>query len=78
MLFRSPDQRGIHDVNRSFAFRSNPQFIFHDSPGFEAGGEEELKAVQEFIMDRAKAHELDEQLHAIWYVSFSTTDLLSQ
>ncbi|KAG6914864.1 hypothetical protein DXG01_014858, partial [Tephrocybe rancida] len=27
----------------------NPKFIFHDSPGFEAGDEAQLKTVQEFI-----------------------------
>jgi len=35
---------GIQDVRRSFTFKSNPGFIFHGSPGLEAGGEEELKA----------------------------------
>ena len=32
-------QRGIHDINRPFAFKSSPGFIFHDSPGFETGDE---------------------------------------
>ncbi|KAG6906700.1 hypothetical protein DXG01_012546, partial [Tephrocybe rancida] len=41
--------RGIHDINRPFSFASNPKFIFHDSPGFEAGDEAQLKTVQEFI-----------------------------
>ncbi|PPQ73878.1 hypothetical protein CVT26_011741 [Gymnopilus dilepis] len=59
--------RGVHDVNRPFVFDSNPKFIFHDSPGFEAGGEEELNAVQRFIADRAKAYDVNEQLHAIWF-----------
>ena len=60
------DQRGDHDINRAFVFRSNEQFIFHDSPGFEAGDEAQLKKVQSFIDKRAKATEVDEQLHAIW------------
>ena len=30
-------QRGTHDINRPFVFKSNPNFIFHDSPGFETG-----------------------------------------
>ncbi|KAG6879100.1 hypothetical protein C0992_005183 [Termitomyces sp. T32_za158] len=50
--------RGIHDINRPFVFRSNPQYIFHDSPGFEAGDESQLKKVQEFIKERAKAKEV--------------------
>ncbi|KAG5729610.1 hypothetical protein E4T56_gene18836 [Termitomyces sp. T112] len=59
--------RGIHDIDRPFVFRSNPQFIFHDSPGFEAGDERQLEKVQEFIKSRAKVKEVNEQLHAIWF-----------
>ncbi|KAG6914450.1 hypothetical protein DXG01_017183, partial [Tephrocybe rancida] len=59
--------RGIHDINRPFSFDSNPKFIFHDSPGFEAGDEAQLKTVQEFIKKRAKATEVHDQLHAIWF-----------
>ncbi len=64
-------KRGIHDINRPFAFASNPQFIFHDSPGFEAGDETQLKAVQKFIEERARSTEVNNQLHAIWSLSLS-------
>ena len=47
-------------------FRSNPQFIFDDSQGFECGSVDELKTVQEFIKKRASGRTLAEQLHAIW------------
>ncbi|KAH9061743.1 hypothetical protein EDB83DRAFT_2315529 [Lactarius deliciosus] len=60
-------ERGIHDIDRPFAFTSNPQFIFHDSPGFETGDESQLKKVQSFIEKRAKSTEVDDQLHAIWF-----------
>ena len=50
-------------------FDTNPGFIFHDSRGFEAGGDRELKLVQEFIAQRSKAKNVNEQLHAIWCVS---------
>ncbi|KIM38961.1 hypothetical protein M413DRAFT_29553 [Hebeloma cylindrosporum] len=60
-------QRGEHDVNVSFSFTSNPGFIFHDSPGFEAGGEEELQNVLSFIQKKAKAREVKDQIHAIWF-----------
>ncbi|TFK69254.1 hypothetical protein BDN72DRAFT_768221 [Pluteus cervinus] len=62
------DQRGVHDIRRAFTFASNPGFLFHDSAGFEAGGEKELKDVQAFIAERAKANEVEDQLHAIWSV----------
>jgi len=51
-----------------FAFKSNPEFLFHDSPGFESGDERQLKDVQDFIAMHAKATEVEDQLHAIWPV----------
>ena len=62
-------QRGIHDINRPFAFKSNPGFVFHDSPGFEAGDEKQLQDVLSFMKMKAKSNEVDDQLHAIWSVS---------
>jgi hypothetical protein len=47
-------------------FKSNPGFIFHDSRGFEAGGESEFNKVKVFIADRSKGIKLKDQLHAIW------------
>ncbi|GJJ11620.1 hypothetical protein Clacol_005856 [Clathrus columnatus] len=61
------DGRGIHDINQSFHFLSNPRFVFHDSPGFETGDETQLKQVQEFIRKRSKSRRVDRQLHAIWF-----------
>ncbi|PPQ87511.1 hypothetical protein CVT25_008015 [Psilocybe cyanescens] len=60
-------RRGIHDVRRAFTFKSNPKFIFHDSPGFEAGGEDELKVVMDFIEESSMAHEVNDQVHIIWF-----------
>ncbi|KAF8152418.1 hypothetical protein B0H34DRAFT_800853 [Crassisporium funariophilum] len=70
-LLEPTSERGIHDVRRSFVFKSNPGFIFHDSPGFEAGGEEELKAVMTFIQMSSKAKNVDNQIHVIWCVSMA-------
>ena len=64
-------QRGIHDIHRPFAFKSNPGFIFHDSPGFETGDEKQLQEVLSFIEEKAKSTEVDDQLHAIWSVPLS-------
>jgi hypothetical protein len=69
-------QRGIHDIYRPFAFKSNPGFIFHDSPGFETGDKKQLQAVLSFLDEKAKSTDVDDQLHAIWsvfrYLSCST------
>ena len=66
-----PMQRGIHDIHRSFAFKSNPGFIFHDSPGFSAGNENQLREVLSYLEEKAKSTEVDDRLHAIWWVSLS-------
>lgn len=65
-------QRGIHDIENELIFRSNPQFIFHDSRGFESGSLDEIKTVKSFIADRARSRELPEQLHAIWYGDYDS------
>jgi hypothetical protein len=49
-------------------FEGNPGFVFHDSRGFEAGGDRELKIVQQFIQQRSKARNVNKQLHVIWCV----------
>ncbi|KAF8152487.1 hypothetical protein B0H34DRAFT_664048, partial [Crassisporium funariophilum] len=67
LILEPTSERGIHNVRRSFVFKSNPGFIFHDSPGFEAGGEEELKAVMTFIQESSKAKNVDNQIHVIWF-----------
>ena len=64
-------QRGIHDIHRSFGFRSNPGFIFHYSPDFETGDKKGLQKVLSFLEEKAKSKEVDDQLHAIWSVSLS-------
>ena len=61
----------MHDIHRPFAFRSNPGFVFHDSPGFEAGDKKQLQEVLSFIEEKAKSGDVDDQLHAIWLVSLS-------
>ncbi|KAG1873851.1 hypothetical protein F4604DRAFT_757375 [Suillus subluteus] len=60
-------ERGEHDIENEMVFQSNPGFVFHDSRGFEAGGESEFDKVKEFIAGRSKETRLKNQLHAIWY-----------
>ncbi|KAJ8586809.1 hypothetical protein M405DRAFT_935146, partial [Rhizopogon salebrosus TDB-379] len=47
-VVKSSVDRGEHDINNELAFRSNPRFVFHDSCGFEAGGEDEFKNMKQF------------------------------
>ena len=59
-------QRGIHNIEDELIFSSDPGFVFHDSRGIEAGGTNEMEAIQTFISKRANARSLKEKLHAIW------------
>ncbi|KAG1780615.1 hypothetical protein EV702DRAFT_731045 [Suillus placidus] len=60
-------ERGEHDIENEMVFRNNPGFIFHDSRGFEAGGESEFDKMKAFIASRSKETRIKDQLHAIWY-----------
>ncbi|KAL4075269.1 hypothetical protein V8B97DRAFT_1867324, partial [Scleroderma yunnanense] len=60
-------ERGEHNIDDELIFRSNRGFIFHDSRGFEAGSEEEVKLMKKFLTDRATATKLEKRIHAIWY-----------
>src|SRR5437879_3496112 len=64
-------RRGYHDINNELVFGSNPDFVFHDSCGFEARGEAEFKQMKEFVLERTSATELKQRIHAIWYVILS-------
>ncbi|KAI9428856.1 hypothetical protein H4582DRAFT_2105768 [Lactarius indigo] len=61
-LLEPTSERGIHDIDRPFAFASNPQFIFHDSPGFETGDERFcfIPNISRFLLDLEKRF-FDEQ-----------------
>ncbi|KAJ6455174.1 hypothetical protein C8R45DRAFT_846082 [Mycena sanguinolenta] len=66
-LFLIMTQRGEHDIENQLIFKSNRQFIFHDSRGFESGSVNELQNVKAFITAHSATHKLSDQLHAIWY-----------
>ena len=66
MLPLTFSQRGLHDIDDQLVFKSSPQFIFHDSRGFESGSLKETKTVNSFIKKRAESMDLRSQLHAIW------------
>ncbi|KAG2117016.1 uncharacterized protein F5147DRAFT_567294 [Suillus discolor] len=59
-------QRGVHDIENEMVFQNNQGFIFHDSRGFEAGGQFEFDKVKAFIRHRSKKRRLSDQIHVIW------------
>ena len=62
-------QRGQHDIDDELIFKSHDGYVFHDSRGFEAGVEDELKIVQDFVLRKSREKRLRDRLHAIWFVS---------
>jgi len=58
----------MHNINDEIIFTNHDGYIFHDSRGFEAGAEDELKIVQEFVRRKSQERRLQDRLHAIWYV----------
>lgn len=60
-------ERGKHAIEDELIFRSNTGFIFHDSRGFEAGSEEEVKLMKKFLVHCAATMKLEKRIHAIWY-----------
>jgi hypothetical protein len=65
-------QRGEHNIEDEIVFSSHQGYVFHDSRGFEAGSEDELKAVQEFVRRKSQEKKLEKRLHTIWFVPFGT------
>ncbi|KAI6155976.1 hypothetical protein BKA82DRAFT_4084406 [Pisolithus tinctorius] len=60
-------ERGNHDIEDELIFTNHEGYIFHDSCGFEAGNEDELRAVQDFVHRKVTERRLRDRLHAIWY-----------
>ncbi|KAF9514197.1 hypothetical protein BS47DRAFT_1295295 [Hydnum rufescens UP504] len=59
--------RGIQNIDDEITYVSSPDFVFHDSGGFEAGGVKEVEAAWQFIRKRSLASP-SQQLQAIWCV----------
>jgi hypothetical protein len=68
-------QRGEHDIENEVSFTNHRGYVFHDSRGFEAGDEKELKIVQDFVRRRSQERKLAKRLHAIWFVTFGTVPI---
>ena len=60
-------QRGCHNIEDELIFQSSPQFIFHDSRGFESGSVKELDQMKKFLVERTREMRLGKRLHAIWW-----------
>jgi hypothetical protein len=61
-------QRGEHNIEHELIFSRHGGYVFHDSRGMEAGSEDELKIVQDFVRRKSQKKWLKDKLHAIWFV----------
>ena len=61
-------QRGEHRIEDELIFSNHDGYVFHDSRGFESGGNEELKIVQDFVRKQSGEKRLALRLQAIWFV----------
>ncbi|KAM0227196.1 hypothetical protein ACHAPO_011733 [Fusarium lateritium] len=59
--------RGIHQIDDEIKWKDRPDLVVHDSGGFEAGGQDELSCVQNFLKKRSGETDFKERLHVIWY-----------
>ncbi|KIK31860.1 hypothetical protein CY34DRAFT_814479 [Suillus luteus UH-Slu-Lm8-n1] len=60
-------ERGNHNIRQAMVFKSKPEFVFHDSCGFEGGSKAEFEEMKQFISEHVDARRLEERIHAIWY-----------
>ena len=59
-------KRRIHNIKDEMVFRSNRDFVFHDSRGFEAGRIDEFQQMKYFLAEHAGTAFLKKRIHAIW------------
>ncbi|KAL9611274.1 MAG: hypothetical protein Q9167_004071 [Letrouitia subvulpina] len=58
-------KRGRHDVQEGIVHENRPDLIIHDSGGFEAGDESQIRAVSQFVRERSLMPRIEDQLHVI-------------
>ena len=64
-------QRGEHDIDDELVITDCDRYVFHDTRGFEAGSDDELKIIREFVRRKSREKRLKNRLHAIWFAFLS-------
>ncbi|KAN0131264.1 hypothetical protein V8E53_010968 [Lactarius tabidus] len=59
--------RGEHCIDDELVFSNHTGYVFHDSQGIEAGDEEKVEILKDFIRRKCGERKLQDRLHAIWY-----------
>lgn len=55
----SNSKRGIHNVKEELKWEGRTDLIIHDSGGFEAAGDQEFNAIDEFLREKSSEVELN-------------------
>lgn len=58
--------QGNHDINQAFESPNHPGLLIHDSRGWQAGSDQELDLIAQFLRHRAFQKDPAEALHVIW------------
>lgn len=62
----SERESGKYDVHKLIRHKDRPDLILHDSGGFEAGDEVQIRTVGQFVKKRSLITQIDDRLHMIW------------
>ena len=54
-------------IDDELVFSNHKGYVFHDSQGIEAGDEEKVEILKEFIRRKCGEKRLQKKLHAIWF-----------
>ena len=60
---------GVSKIDKEMFFEKSPQFVLHDSQGFEGGETKNLQLVETFLKNRGEKVHISEQVHAVWCVA---------
>jgi hypothetical protein len=54
-------------VRQEITFEGRPDLVVHDSGGFEAGADDEYKAIEAFLKEKSEVADVADRVHVIWY-----------
>ncbi|KAL8881229.1 MAG: hypothetical protein Q9192_007845 [Flavoplaca navasiana] len=70
--------RGRHDVRDEIRHENRRDLIIHDSGGFEAGDESQMRALGQFVKERSMMPKIEDRLHVMWFCLDMSSDRTTQ
>lgn len=62
----SHNKAGSCNINQELCPPSNDRLVVHDSQGFDAGEQDNLHLLEQFIQERTTTNDLSQRLHCVW------------